>query len=186
MVDVNKLYGKHNCVNCGKCRGNCEFKRFIKEHSQRVVKQELKPIVKKLIKPIIKSMIKSLTPLALRQDLTFEDILLGEPWDPYREETIKLEELKRERFKPYEVDEYFNEVRFVEHGMWYYITWLFTRVFPGRIHYFVIGYKELENGELMVFKLFALVEDRESGFKTLVNVPNYLASIGLLPPELSD
>jgi hypothetical protein len=177
---------KHGCgKGCGNCK-DCHLRKLYKEYSQRAIKNELKPIIKRLIKPIIKSMIESLTPMALRQDLTFEALLLGEPKDPYREETFKLEELKRDVFKPSEVDEYFAEVRFMEHGLYYYITWLFTRTFPGRIHYFVIGYKELESGELMVVKLLAMVEDKRTGIRTLVNVPNWLAAIGLLPMEFSD
>jgi hypothetical protein len=190
MVRPIRLSDKHGCGGCGKGCCGCPFKRLHKQsqdrYSDKQVKEALKPIVKKLIKPIIKTMVKSLTPFALRQDLQVKDLLFQEPKDPYRQETIRLDECYRERFKPEEVDEYFNEVRFVEHGLWYYITWLFARIFPGTIYYFKIYYWQNENGELVVKTIMAMVEDPVTGNKELISVPNWLATVGLLPWEFSD
>jgi hypothetical protein len=173
----------------GECN-NCPFKRLHKQtqnkYSDKQIKESLKPTVKKLLKPIIKNMVKSLTPFALRQDLKVKDLLFMEPKDPYRQETIRLDECYRERFKPEDVDDYFSEVRFMEHGLWYYITWLFTRVFPGTIYYFKIYYWQTQNGELAVKTIMAMVEDPVTGNKELISVPNWLATVGLLPWEFTD
>jgi len=184
MTNPIKLPIKHSCKGCGKCAIKKLLIRPPKESLPKSVKNELKPIIKKLIKPMVKSMVQSLTPIALRQDLTFRALLIWKPENPEYKEDIKWEELKRESFTPLQVEEYFAEVRFADHAMWYLIAWMFKRFFPGRIHRFIIGYKELETGELMVIKLFAEVEDKESGLRTIVSVPMWLALTGLLPKDL--
>jgi len=181
-----RLSSKPPFRGCSGDCGNCPLKRLHKKHSKEQIKGALKPIVKPIVKRLIKNMVESLTPFALRQDLKVKDLLFIEPKDPYREETIRLDECYRERFKPEDVDDFFAEPRFLEHGLWYYITWLFTRVFPGTIYYFKIYYWQSENGELVVKTIMAMVEDPVTGNKELISVPNWLATVGLLPMEFTD
>jgi hypothetical protein len=136
------------------------------------------------MKPIIKSMVKSLTPIALRQDLTFKSLLLLKPEDPPYKSQIPFEEIIRDEFEPHELDDYFAEVRFIEQGMWYLITWMFINFFPGKIHRFSIYYRKMESGEFLIEKLLAKVEDPETGTIAFVRVPQFLALIGLIPDDL--